>query len=88
MRGGATPRDTGRPRALTEGDGGVRATVERTGPGKRVEFKQVLTVVRDGLRGSGRRKEIKLFGSDLKALETYASVLARKFQSIEGLDEF
>ena len=66
----------------------VRGKVASAVPRFRVEFIQILSDVLDDLSGSSRPMEIKLFGSDLKALETYAGVLAPKVQKIEGLDDF
>ena len=66
----------------------VRGKVASAVPRFRVEFIQILSDVLDDLSGSSRPMEIKLFGSDLRALETYAGVLAPKVQKIEGLDDF
>ena len=66
----------------------VRAKVASAVPRFRVEFIQILSDVLDDLSGSSRPMEIKLFGADLRALETYAGVLAPKVQKIEGLDDF
>ena len=66
----------------------VRAKVQAAAPRVRAEFVQILSDVLDDLSGAARPMEIKLFGSDLPALERYAAVLAPQVSTISGLDDF
>ncbi len=66
----------------------VRGKVERAVPRARAEFIQILSDVLDDLSGAASPMEIKLFGSDLKALEAYATVLSKPVGEISGLEDF
>jgi CzcA family heavy metal efflux pump len=66
----------------------VRGRVETAVPRVRVEFVQILSDVLDDLSGAAHPLEIKLFGSDLAALESYAGVLAPEVEQVAGLDDF
>jgi CzcA family heavy metal efflux pump len=66
----------------------VRDKVAAAVPRLRVEFVQILTDVLDDLAGSARPLEIKLFGPDLAALETYARALVPKVSRVDGLEDF
>ena len=66
----------------------VRGKIEAATPRLRVEFVQILSDVLDDLSGASRPVEVKLFGSDLVALERYAAILAPKVQKVEGLEDF
>ena len=66
----------------------VRGKVESAVPRMRVEFVQILSDVLDDLSGAGSPVEVKLFGSELQTLETYATKLGEKIGKIEGLADF
>ncbi len=66
----------------------VRGKIEAATPRLRVEFVQILSDVLDDLSGAARPVEVKLFGSDLLALEKYAARIAPKMQKVEGLEDF
>jgi CzcA family heavy metal efflux pump len=66
----------------------VRDKVTAAVPRFRVEFVEILSDVLDDASGNARPLEIKLFGSDLEALEKYATALAPKVGKVEGLDDF
>jgi len=66
----------------------VRGRVEAAVPRVRVEFVQILSDILDDLSGAARPLEIKVFGPDLAALETYATLLAPEVEKVDGLDDF
>ena len=66
----------------------VRGKVAVSVPRLRVEFIQILSDVLDDLSGASRPMEIKLFGSDLHALEQYALVLGPKVEKVDGVVDF
>jgi CzcA family heavy metal efflux pump len=66
----------------------VRGKVEGALPRLRVEFVQILSDVINDLAGAARPVEIKLFGLDLSALETYAKQLDPKLSKVDGLEDF
>jgi multidrug efflux pump subunit AcrB len=66
----------------------LRGKVASAVPRMRVEFVQILSDVLDDLSGAGSPVEVKLFGSDLNALEQYATALGGKMEKIEGLEDF
>jgi multidrug efflux pump subunit AcrB len=53
----------------------ARTRIESAAPRLRIEFVQILSDVINDLAGAARPVEIKLFGSDLDALERYARQL-------------
>lgn len=63
----------------------VRVKIERTVPRLRVDFIQILSDVINDLAGAARPVEIKLFGPNMVALETYARALTGKLASVQGL---
>jgi len=77
-----------RTRRITEVMDEVRGKVESSVPRLRAEFIQILSDVLDDLSGAARPMEIKLFGTDLKALEAYALVLGDKVAKVPGLEDF
>lgn len=77
-----------RERGITEVIDEVRGKVEAAVPRMRVEFVQILSDVLDDLSGNSRPMEIKLFGSDLTALETYAGVIGPKVEKVDGLEDY
>ncbi|MEP6619661.1 MAG: efflux RND transporter permease subunit [bacterium] len=66
----------------------VRGKIASATPRIRVEFVQILSDVINDLAGAARPVEIRLFGSDLNALEAYAKSLEPKLSKIEGVEDF
>ncbi|HEX2716138.1 MAG TPA: efflux RND transporter permease subunit [Gemmatimonadaceae bacterium] len=65
----------------------VRARIESAVPRLRVEFVQILSDVINDLAGAANPVEIKLFGSDLAALEAYGTALEEKLAGVNGLED-
>jgi len=65
----------------------ARVKINRAAPRLRIEFVQILSDVINDLAGAAKPVEIKMFGSQLDTLERYASTLAPKMQSIDGLED-
>src|ERR1019366_4074288 len=66
----------------------VRGKVAAAVPRFRIEFVEILSDVLDDASGNARPLEIKLFGSDLAALEQYATSVSPKIGKVDGLDDF
>ncbi len=66
----------------------ARTKIETSVPRLRIEFVQILSDVINDLAGAARPVEVKLFGSDLDALEKYAQSLEPKMGKIEGTADF
>ncbi|HWJ14800.1 MAG TPA: efflux RND transporter permease subunit [Gemmatimonadaceae bacterium] len=66
----------------------VRGKIEAAVPRLRVEFVQILSDVINDLAGAASPVEIKMFGQDLAALETYAKKLEPKMAKVEGLEDY
>jgi multidrug efflux pump subunit AcrB len=66
----------------------ARTKIESAAPRMRIEFVQILSDVINDLAGAARPVEIKLFGSDLDALERYARQLEPKLSKVDGLEDF
>ena len=66
----------------------ARDQIAKTVPRVRVEFVQILSDVINDLAGAARPVEIKLFGSDLDALEAYAKKLEPGMSKVEGVEDF
>jgi CzcA family heavy metal efflux pump len=66
----------------------VRDKVQTAVPRLRVEFVQILSDVINDLAGAARPVEIKMFGSDLSALEAYAKKLEPKMSKVDGLEDY
>ncbi|MEP6989395.1 MAG: efflux RND transporter permease subunit, partial [bacterium] len=66
----------------------VRTKIAAAVPRLRVEFVQILSDVINDLAGAARPVEIRLFGSDLDALEGYAKKLEPSFAKVNGLEDF
>lgn len=77
-----------RDRTILEVIDDVRGRLESALPRMRIEFVQILADVLDDLSGAASPVEIKLYGSDLKALEEYATTLSEKVEKIDGLEDF
>jgi CzcA family heavy metal efflux pump len=65
----------------------IRVKVESSLPRLRVEFVQILSDVINDLAGAASPVEIKLFGTDLSALEAYGETLEPKLSKIDGLED-
>ena len=66
----------------------VRGKIEAAVPRLHVEFVQILSDVINDLAGAASPVEIKMFGPDLAALETYAKKLEPKMAKVEGLEDY
>ena len=66
----------------------VRVKVEAAVPRLRVEFVQILSDVINDLAGAARPVEIKMFGPDMEALETYAKKLEAKMSKVDGIEDY
>ncbi|MEO6446788.1 MAG: efflux RND transporter permease subunit [Gemmatimonadaceae bacterium] len=66
----------------------VRGRVTAAAPRLRVEFVQILSDVLDDLAGNASPMEIKLFGSDLGALQAYAERIGPRVEGVAGLEDF
>ena len=77
---GTSERDRSSEEVIDE----VRRKIESAMPRLRVEFVQILSDVIDDLAGAARPVEIKLYGADLDALETYAKSSSRSISKLEG----
>lgn len=65
----------------------VRQEIETRIPRLRVEFVQILSDVINDLAGNAHPVEIKLFGADLTALETYGTQLDSALSGVNGLED-
>ncbi|HEY6830587.1 MAG TPA: efflux RND transporter permease subunit, partial [Gemmatimonadaceae bacterium] len=66
----------------------VRQKIESSVPRLRVEFVQILSDVINDLAGAARPVEIKMFGPDMDALETYAKKLEPKMSKVDGIEDY
>ena len=66
----------------------ARVQIASAAPRLRVEFVQILSDVINDLAGAARPVEIRLFGADLNALETYAKRLTPQMSKVEGIEDF
>jgi multidrug efflux pump subunit AcrB len=66
----------------------VRPKITSAVPRMRIEFVQILSDVINDLAGAARPVEIKLFGQDLNALETYAKSIEPKLSKVDGIEDF
>ena len=66
----------------------VRVKVQRVVPRMRVEFMQLLSDVLDDLSGASSPMEVKIFGSDLAALDAYAAKISPDMEKVKGLEDF
>jgi len=74
-----------RSRSIFEVIDEVRVKVNSAVPRLQIEFVQILSDVINDLAGAASPIEIKLFGSDLAALEAYAVSLEPKLTAVPGL---
>jgi CzcA family heavy metal efflux pump len=66
----------------------VRGKVEAQMPRLRIEFVQILSDVINDLAGAASPVEIKMFGSDLAALEAYAERIEPAMSKVDGLEDY
>jgi multidrug efflux pump subunit AcrB len=66
----------------------VRVKITSAVPRLRIEFVQILGDVINDLAGAARPVEIKVFGSDLDAIEAYATSLEPDMTKVSGLEDF
>jgi len=66
----------------------LRPKIEKAVPRLRIEFVQILSDVINDLAGAARPVEIKMFGTDLNALEAYAKKLEPKMSKVDGLEDY
>ncbi len=66
----------------------ARTQIASAVPRVRVEFVQILSDVINDLAGAARPVEIRLFGSDLNALEAYATKVEAGMTKVEGIEDF
>ncbi len=77
-----------RQRHIDEIMGELRQKISTSIPGVTVEFLQVLQDMIGDMESGPEPVEVKLFGSDMDALERLASEIAPKIQAIKGLVDF
>ncbi|HEX7020220.1 MAG TPA: efflux RND transporter permease subunit [Gemmatimonadaceae bacterium] len=65
----------------------VRGKIEAAVPRLRVEFVQILSDVINDLAGAARPVEIKLYGSNLDALEAYGRTLGARVEKVDGVED-
>ena len=65
----------------------VRQKITSQVPRLRIEFVQILSDVINDLAGAARPVEIKLFGSDLNALEAYAQSIEPRLAKVSGIED-
>jgi len=66
----------------------VRTKVQTAVPRLRVEFVQILSDVINDLAGAKSPVEIKIFGTDLNQLDTYATKIAPQMSKIDGIEDY
>ncbi len=66
----------------------IRGKVESAVPRVRVEFVQILSDVLDDLSGAAAPLEVKIFGSDLAALDRYAGTISPELEKVDGVVDF
>ncbi len=76
-----------RSRSVNEVIDDVRPKIQAAAPRLHIEFVQILSDVINDLAGAARPVEIKLFGAQLDALETYAKSLAEPLAKVDGVED-
>ncbi len=66
----------------------VRTQIEKEIPRLRVEFVQILSDLINDVAGAAHPVEIKVFGSDITALESYAQSLDSAMAKVGGLEDY
>lgn len=79
--------ESARHRRVTEVIDDVRGRIAKEVPRLRVEFVQILSDVINDLAGNAHPVEVKLFGTDLAALEAYGTRLDSAMSGIAGLED-
>lgn len=76
-----------RARSIFEVMDDVRKKLAEAVPRLRVEFVEILSDVINDLAGGARPVEIKIFGPDLNAIESYARKLGPEMEKIPGIED-
>ena len=76
-----------RKRASVEVIDEVRGKIQAAVPRMRIEFVQILSDVINDLAGAARPVEVRLFGSDLAALEVYGEKLGESLAKVDGVED-
>ncbi len=76
-----------RSRTIFEVIDDTRTKIEAAVPRMRIEFVEILSDVINDLAGASRPVEIKMYGADLKGLETYAERLQPGLSKIAGIED-
>jgi CzcA family heavy metal efflux pump len=76
-----------RTRTIFEVIDDVRGKISAAVPRLHIEFVQILSDVINDLAGAARPVEIRLFGQDLTALETYAQKVAPQIEKVDGIED-
>lgn len=66
----------------------VRTKVQAAVPRLQVEFVQILSDVINDLAGAASPVEIKMFGTNLDQLETYARSIGPKLSAVDGIEDY
>ncbi|HZI42398.1 MAG TPA: efflux RND transporter permease subunit [Gemmatimonadaceae bacterium] len=76
-----------RSRSIFEVIDEVRGKITAAVPRLHIEFVQILSDVINDLAGAARPVEIRLFGPDLNALETYAQKISPQLEKVDGIED-
>ena len=76
-----------RDRSVDEVIDDVRPKIQAAAPRLHIEFVQILSDVINDLAGAARPVEIKIFGPQLDALESYAKALAEPMAKVDGIED-
>ena len=77
-----------RSRTIFEVIDDVRTQAETAVPRLRIDFVQILSDVINDLAGAAKPVEVKLYGSDIAALEKYAESVTPDMEKIDGIADF
>jgi len=77
-----------RKRTIFEVIDDTRTKVQAAVPRMRIEFVEILSDVINDLAGAARPVEIKMYGADLNALESYAKRLEPGLSKVAGVEDF
>ncbi len=77
-----------RSRSIFEVIDDVRTKIATAVPRLHIEFVQILSDVINDLAGAANPVEVKIFGDNLDAIESYARSLSEPMQKIAGLQDF
>ena len=76
-----------RSRTIFEVIDDVRGKITAAVPRLHIEFVQILSDVINDLAGAARPVEIRFFGQDLTALETYAQKVGPQIEKVDGIED-